>query len=77
MRLNRDTGPPAKIHDEIFLVLAVFLDGLEIIVTGAESNDAQTYPGGPSASGLLAVDGWGSAMSRESWKLFALAVPVT
>lgn len=76
MRLNSDTGPPARIHEEIFRVFAVFLDGLEMMVTGAESKLAQTRPGGESASGVWEGEK-GSAMSSESWKLFALADPVT
>lgn len=45
IRLNNETGPPAKMHDEMFRVFAVFLDGLEMIVTGAESKEAQMRPG--------------------------------
>ena len=36
IRLNKDTGTPAKMHDDIFRVFAVFFDGFEMIVTGAE-----------------------------------------
>lgn len=77
IRLKRETGPPAKIHEEMLRVLAVFLDGLDIIVTGAESKVAHTRPLTVSVlSG--ANDGvGGSAMSKESWKLLAFAVPVT
>lgn len=77
IRLNNDTGPPARIQEEILRVLAVFFEGFEMIVTGAESNDAQTRPGGGSPVVSARVGGAGSAMSSESWKLFALAVPVT
>ena len=74
MRLKSETGPPAKIHDPILRVLAVFLDGFEIMVTGAESKVAQTRPGAAgSPSGFVE----GSEISRESWKLLVLAVPVT
>ena len=75
IRLNNETGPPAKMHEEIFRVLAVFLEGLEIIVTGAESNVAQVRatPLAPAS----AVRGGGSAMSKDSWKLFDFADPVT
>jgi hypothetical protein len=45
IRLNRETGPPAKIHEEMLRVLAVFFDGLDMMVTGAESKVAQTRPG--------------------------------
>ena len=48
-----------------------------MIVTGAESNVAQTRPLGGSAPSGVRAGGGGSAISRESWKLFALAVPVT
>jgi hypothetical protein len=44
IRLKRDTGPPARMHEEIFLVFAVFFDGFDMIVTGAESNEAHTRP---------------------------------
>lgn len=64
IRLNKETGPPARIHEEILRVLAVFLEGFDIIVTGAESNDAQTRPGTPS--GLSEEDNPGSAMSNAS-----------
>lgn len=78
MRLKRDTGPPARMQEEIFRVFAVFLDGLDMIVTGAESKDAHTRPGGPSWPSVgCGSPGTGSDMSSESWKLFALAVPVT
>jgi hypothetical protein len=76
--LKRDTGPPARIHEEMLRVFAVFFEGLDIMVTGAESKVAQTRPGVPSA--LLSPDkaeGGGSIMSRDNWKLFAFAVPVT
>ena len=64
MRLNNETGPPAKIHEEMFRVLAVFFEGLEMMVTGAESNVAQmrAAPLAPAS----AVRGGGSAMSRDS-----------
>lgn len=57
-------------------VLAVFLEGFEMIVTGAESKEAQTRPG---LVGSLpsAVAGGGSAMSSDSWKLLDFAEPVT
>jgi hypothetical protein len=77
IRLNSETGPPARIQEEMLRVLAVFLEGLEMIVTGAESKVAHTrpLPGSPLSG---AKDGEeGSAMSRESWKLLAFAVPVT
>ena len=75
IRLNNETGPPAKMHEEMFLVLAVFFEGLEMIVTGAESNVAQVRatPLAPAS----ALRGGGSAMSKDSWKLFDLADPVT
>jgi hypothetical protein len=67
MRLKRETGPPAKMQEEMLRVLAVFLDGLEIIVTGAESKDAQVRPLGVfSLSGDASADAEGSDMSRES-----------
>ena len=57
-------------------VLAVFLEGFEMIVTGAESKEAHTRPGTvgslPSGAG-----GGGSEISSDSWKLFDLADPVT
>lgn len=77
MRLKRETGPPATIQEDMLRVLAVFLEGLDMIVTGAESKDAQTRPVGASAPSGVSAGGGGSAMSRESWKLFAFAVPVT
>lgn len=58
-------------------VLAVFLDGFEMMVTGAESNEAQTRPLGGSTPSGVSAGGGGSAISSESWKLLALAVPVT
>lgn len=74
MRLNNDTGPPARMHDVTLRVFAVFFEGFDMIVTGAESNEAQTR-------GLFdadtSPDEGGSAISRESWKLFDLAVPET
>jgi hypothetical protein len=75
MRLNNETGPPAKIQEEMFRVFAVFFEGFEMMVTGAESNVAQmrAAPLAPAS----AVRGGGSAMSKESWKLFDLADPVT
>jgi len=75
IRLNNETGPPAKMHEEMFRVLAVFFEGLEMIVTGAESKVAQVRatPLAPAS----AVRGGGSAMSKDSWKLFDLADPVT
>ena len=77
MRLKSETGPPARMQDEMLRVFAVFFDGLEMIVTGAESKDAHTRPVGGSPPSGLRDGGGGSAMSRESWKLFAFAVPVT
>lgn len=65
MRLNRDTGPPAKMHDEMLRVFAVFLEGLEMIVTGAESNVAQTRPSGGASLPSAGADG-GSAISRDN-----------
>lgn len=76
IRLKRETGPPARMHDEMLRVLAVFFEGLDIIVTGAESNDAQTRPPVLSPPPSPVVEG-GSMMSRERVKLLALAVPVT
>lgn len=75
IRLNNETGPPAKMQEEIFRVLAVFLEGLEMIVTGAESKVAhvRATPLVPAS----AVRGGGSAISKDSWKLFDLADPVT
>jgi hypothetical protein len=35
-------------HEEMLRVFAVFLDGFDMMVTGAESNDAQTRPLGGS-----------------------------
>lgn len=67
IRLKSDTGPPARIHEEILRVLAVFLEGFEMIVTGAESKEAQVRPlGALSLSTVGAVPAKGSAMSRES-----------
>lgn len=77
IRLNSDTGPPARMQDEMLRVFAVFLDGLDMIVTGAESKEAHTRPLGGSAPSGIRAGGGGSAISRESWKLFAFAVPVT
>ena len=76
IRLKRETGPPARMHEEMLRVFAVFFDGLEIMVTGAESNDAQTRPGMPSVR-WSEGDTRGSPMSSASWKLFDLAVPAT
>lgn len=76
MRLKRETGPPARMQEEILRVFAVFFDGLEIMVTGAESKVAQTRPGGGSAPSVEGA-GDGSAISSDNWKLFAFAVPVT
>ena len=75
IRLNNETGPPARMHEEMFRVLAVFFEGLEMIVTGAESKVAhvRATPLAPAS----AVRGGGSAMSKESWKLFDFADPVT
>lgn len=64
--LKSETGPPASIQDEILRVLAVFLDGFDIIVTGAESKDAQTRPVGVSPLSLFILGGDGSAMSSDS-----------
>jgi hypothetical protein len=77
IRLNSETGPPARIQDEMLRVLAVFLEGFEMIVTGAESKVAHTRPllDSPLSGARDGEDG--SAISRESWKLLALAVPVT
>jgi hypothetical protein len=59
-------------QDEMLRVLAVFLDGLEIIVTGAESKDAHVRPLGVfSLLGDAIADAEGSEISSESWKLFA------
>lgn len=65
MRLKRDTGPPARMHDAMLRVFAVFLEGFEMMVTGAESKEAHTRPGavGSPPSGAR---GAGSAISRES-----------
>ncbi len=64
IRLNRETGPPASIQDEILRVLAVFLEGFEMMVTGAESKVAHTRPEAAESlpSGLVG----GSEISRES-----------
>lgn len=77
MRLKRETGPPARIHEEILRVFAVFLEGFDMMVTGAESNDAQTRPVGGSTPSDGCTWGGDSAISRESKKLLALAVPLT
>ena len=73
IRLNKDTGPPARMHEEIFRVFAVFFEGFDMMVTGADSKVAQ----GRAPSKRL--DDWGGG--GETWscklKLFALAVPVT
>lgn len=45
MRLKSETGPPARMQDEMLRVFAVFFEGFEMMVTGAESNVAQTRPG--------------------------------
>ena len=76
IRLKSDTGPPARIHEEMLRVLAVFLEGFEMMVTGAESNEAHTLslPDASLPSGALRE---GSAMSSESWKLLLFADPVT
>ena len=76
IRLNSDTGPPARMQEAILRVLAVFLDGLEMMVTGAESNVAHGCGRGRVPTVLLFAGGC-SDISRESWKFFALAVPVT
>ncbi len=65
IRLKSDTGPPARIHEEMLRVFAVFLDGFEMMVTGAESNDAHTRSL-PVASPPSGAFGDGSAMSRDS-----------
>ena len=64
IRLNSETGPPAKIQEEIFRVLAVFFEGFDMIVTGAESNVAQVRatPLVPAS----AVRGGGSAISKDN-----------
>lgn len=64
--LKSETGPPASMQDEILRVLAVFLDGFDIMVTGAESKDAQTRPVGVSPPSLFIFGGDGSAMSSDS-----------
>lgn len=67
IRLKRDTGPPANMHDEILRVLAVFFDGFDIIVTGAESKEAQVRPlGAFSLSADVMAPADGSAISSES-----------
>lgn len=67
MRLKRETGPPARMQEDILRVFAVFLDGLDIIVTGAESNEAHDRPMGPlSLSDDASADEEGSDMSRDS-----------
>ena len=67
IRLKSDTGPPARIHEEMLRVLAVFLEGFEMIATGAESKEAQVRPlGGFSLSTVGVAPAKGSAMSRES-----------
>ena len=58
----------------MFLVFAVFFDGLDIIVTGADSKVAQGLGRIICPSGL----GWGAAeISKDKLKLFAFAVPET
>lgn len=41
MRLNSETELPFMMHVEMFLVLAVFFEGLDMIVTAPDSKDAQ------------------------------------
>ena len=36
IRLKSDTGPPARMQLEMLRVFAVFFDGFEMIVTGAD-----------------------------------------
>lgn len=63
MRLKSETGPPARMHEDMLRVLAVFLEGLDIMATWELSKLAQ---------GAEARGDSGSAMSRTSWKFFAL-----
>lgn len=74
IRLKRDTGPPARMQEPIFLVFAVFFDGFDMIVTGAESNVAHVRAG---CCESLNEMGGGCDMDKDRLKLFALAVPVT
>jgi hypothetical protein len=53
-------------HEEMLRVLAVFLDGFDMIVTGAESKDAQMRPGGVSPLSLFRFGEAGSAISNDS-----------
>ena len=62
-------------HEVILRVLAVFFDGFEMIVTGAESKVAQTRPELGSVPSLGGIGG--SEISSESWKLLDFAEPVT
>ena len=74
IRLKRETGPPARMHEEIFRVLAVFFEGFEMMVTGADSKVA--YGRGLSDSGNGAA-ACGCVIWSCRLKLFALAVSVT
>ena len=49
-------------------VLAVFFDGLEMIVTGAESKDAQTRPDGASVPSGVSEGGGGFALCMDFTK---------
>ena len=64
--MKSETGPPARMQEEMLRVFAVFLDGFEMIVTGAESKVAQTRPAGGSAPSGLRDGPGGSAISRET-----------
>ena len=55
MRLKSDTGPPAKIQEDMLRVFAVFFDGLDMIVTGADSNAAHIRGGLASAPSAAEV----------------------
>ena len=76
-RLKSETGPPARMQDDMLRVFAVFLEGLEMIATGAESKDAQRRPGEVSPPSGESDGAGGSEMSSVSWKLLAFCVPVT
>src|ERR1700733_5896717 len=71
IRLNSETELPFIIQVETFLVLAVFFEGFEIIVTAPDSKEAQRrcVAGGV---GLCGVGFSGAATSRVRWKLLDL-----
>ena len=53
-------------QEAMLRVLAVFLEGFEMIVTGAESKEAQTLPDGGSEPSGVSAGGGDSAISSES-----------